>query len=168
MKIMDRMRAPGSLALYALAAFALVSGSNSIASSVTTLSGIESLTAQTPQLSIMRELVFHIDADHSGDISPGDTLTYAVTATNTGDVILSNVLLLDNLITPESGAKPCRAVDVDSSCKLTGTYRVTQADADAGRIISIDSASSDEIPTPVVLRGITPVVLNSGPLVGSL
>ena len=42
-----------------------------------------------------------------GDVSVGDTLTYTVTATNTGTANLTDVVVTDPLITPTGGTTPC-------------------------------------------------------------
>ncbi len=51
-------------------------------------------------LETLKELTSNADEDGSGTVSLGDTLTYTVTATNTGDVTLNNVVVSDSLITP--------------------------------------------------------------------
>lgn len=72
--------------------------------------------------------VLTIDADGSGTITPGDTLTYTITATNTGNATLTNVMVSDNKITPTGGTTPCATVPVGATCSLIGTYVVTAAE----------------------------------------
>ena len=55
-------------------------------------------------------------------------ITYTVTATNSGNTYLNNVIVTDPLLTPP-------AIPVlfwlGETCVLTGTYTITQADLDA-------------------------------------
>ncbi len=104
-------------------------------------------TGQTPDLALVKPTPTNADEDGSGDISVGDTLTYTVTATNSGTVTLNNVIVSDNLISPSSNT--CATLNVGATCVLTGTYTVTQADVDAGSITNNASVISDEVTTPV-------------------
>ncbi|NUO78410.1 MAG: DUF11 domain-containing protein, partial [Lysobacter sp.] len=90
--------------------------------------------ATTPALSSVKTMTANADEDGNGAVSVGDTLTYTVTVTNTGNVSLTDVVVTDNKITPASIT--CATVDPAANCVLTGTYRVTQADADAGRVLN--------------------------------
>ena len=67
-------------------------------------------------------------------MSVGDTLTYTVTATNTGTANLTNVTVTDNKITPTGGTTPCALVAPGGTCTLVGTYVVSAADITAGQI----------------------------------
>ncbi len=104
-------------------------------------------TVQTPELSLVKPAPVNADQDGSGDISVGDTLTYTVTATNSGTITLSNVVVSDALITPNSNT--CPTLAVGATCVLTGTYTVTQADVDNGTITNNASVASTEVTTPV-------------------
>ena len=85
-----------------------------------------------------------VDADGSGDVSVGDTLTYTITATNSGNVNLTNVVVTDSLITPTGGTTPCALVAPGGTCTLIGTYVVTTADVTAGSIFNTATADSVE------------------------
>jgi uncharacterized repeat protein (TIGR01451 family)/fimbrial isopeptide formation D2 family protein len=80
----------------------------------------------------------------SGEVSTGDTLTYSVTATNTGNVALSDVTIDDPLITPSHIV--CASVAPGGECTLTGTYVVTQADTDAGTVDNIATITAQPGP----------------------
>jgi len=97
------------------------------------------------------------DEDGSGTVSLGDTLTYTVTATNTGSVTLENVVVSDSLITPATAS--CAMLAQQESCVLEGTYTVTQADVDAGEIVNAASADSDQT-DPLETEVTTPVPQN--------
>ena len=53
----------------------------------------ESVTVPTPGLVVDKVLTSNADEDGSGDVSVGDTLTYTITATNTGTANLTNVVV---------------------------------------------------------------------------
>ncbi|MEG3791275.1 OmpA family protein, partial [Lysobacter sp. CCNWLW3] len=89
---------------------------------------------QTPALSSVKAMTGNADEDGNGAVSLGDTLTYTVTVTNTGNVTLTDVVVTDNKIAPNTIA--CASVAPAGTCVLTGTYRVTQADVDAGSVLN--------------------------------
>ncbi|KRD76970.1 hypothetical protein ASE43_07235 [Lysobacter sp. Root983] len=89
---------------------------------------------QTPALTSVKAMTANADEDGSGTVTVGDTLTYAVTMTNTGNVSLADVVVTDNKITPNTIT--CASVAPAGTCVLTGTYRVTQTDADAGNVVN--------------------------------
>ncbi|NCA71969.1 MAG: DUF11 domain-containing protein, partial [Sphingobacteriia bacterium] len=93
--------------------------------------------AQGPELTLEKVL-----SDAPEPIALDSVLTYTVTATNTGNVTLTNVVVSDSLITPAS--ETCASVAVGETCVLTGTYRVTQTDVDAGQVVNTAIADSDE------------------------
>jgi len=59
----------------------------------------------------------------------GEVLSYTITATNTGKVTLSNVIITDAKLTPSTAT--CDTLAPGGTCVLTGTYVVAQADMDA-------------------------------------
>ena len=102
----------------------------------------------------MKTLSANADEDGSSSVSIGDTLTYTIVATNTGNAAQTNFVVTDNLITPNSNT--CATVAVGGTCTLTGTYVATAADA-GGDIVNTASVVSDEVPTPVTDTVTTPV-----------
>ena len=107
-----------------------------------------------PALDIVKTLTNNADEDSSGTVSIGDTLTYEIVVTNSGNFDQNNVVVTDNLITPNSNT--CATVAVGGTCTLTGTYVVTMADA-GGNVVNTASAESDEVTTPVTDSVTTPV-----------
>ncbi|HRQ64033.1 MAG TPA: hypothetical protein PKZ76_04080, partial [Xanthomonadaceae bacterium] len=87
-------------------------------------------------------------------IVEGTVLTYTITATNTGNVPLSNVVVSDPILTPNSAN--CPSVPVAGTCVLVGTYTVTAADVTAGSISNTGTGNSDET-DPVDDTVVTPV-----------
>ena len=89
--------------------------------------------AENPAIDALKELTGNADEDTSGTVSVGDTLTYTITATNIGDVTLSNVTVDDDLTGTVDA--PCAAsLAPGGSCSVALQYVVTQADVDAGQI----------------------------------
>ena len=107
-----------------------------------------------PAIDLVKSLTSNADEDGSSSVSIGDTLTYTIVATNTGNAAQTNFVVTDNLITPSSNT--CATVAVGGTCTLTGTYIVTAADA-GGDIVNTASVVSDEVPTPVTDTVTTPV-----------
>ena len=96
---------------------------------------------QDASLSVDKSLTGNADEDQSGDVTLNDTLTYTITATNSGNVTLNNVTVSDDLT---GDSTSCASVAPGGTCVLTVTYVVSQADVDAGVIINIGTADSDE------------------------
>ena len=110
-----------------------------------------------PALDIVKTLTNNADEDSSSSVSIGDTLTYTIVATNSGNITQNNVDVTDNLITPNSNT--CASVAVGATCTLTGDYVVTMTDA-GGDVVNTASAESDEVTTPVTDTVTTPVDLS--------
>jgi uncharacterized repeat protein (TIGR01451 family) len=106
-------------------------------------------------LAIAKSEPVNNDADGSGSISVGDTLTYVITATNTGTVSQTNVVVTDVLIDPTS--ETCVSLAPGADCVLTGTLLVTQAQIDSGNIENEASVSSDALPGPLSDSVNTPI-----------
>ncbi len=110
---------------------------------------------QVKTMSVAKALSSNADQDSSSSITLGDTLTYSVTATNTGTVTQTGVHVTDSKITPAS--KICSTLAPNATCILTGTYTVTQADVDAGTIGNTGTLTSDIITAPQTSVVNTPV-----------
>ncbi|RKQ71151.1 putative repeat protein (TIGR01451 family) [Litorimonas taeanensis] len=108
-----------------------------------------------PAMSVSKSQPTNSDEDGSGTISLGDTLTYMITATNTGKTTLNNLTITDSLTTPNS--KVCASVIADRTCTLIGTYTVTEADVAAGSITNTGQGVSDELPTPTADTVVTQI-----------
>jgi uncharacterized repeat protein (TIGR01451 family) len=104
---------------------------------------------QASRLALTKEVTANKDEDKSGFVSPGDTLTYSVTAKNTGNTTLTNVQVADTKITPAS--KSCPSVAPGKACVLKGTYKVTKADLVAKNIENRATATSDQLVASVAV-----------------
>ena len=110
--------------------------------------------APAPAMTVTKLLAGSADNDASGSVTPGDRLDYSVTARNTGNLPLGNVVVSDNHFT---AINTCASVPVNGTCVLTGSYVVQASDASAGSVTNIGSASSTQIPGPITSSVNTPV-----------
>lgn len=118
----------------------------------------DSSTTALPALSLLtirKENTQHTDADGNGFVSPGDRLTYTITATNAGNTTLTNVAVRDDLIDPAEAF--CASLAPAATCVLTGSLTVTLDDAQNGSIENTAEALSDQTPVAVVARLDVPV-----------
>ena len=109
-----------------------------------------------PALTIVKSAPTNADEDGSTTVSIGDTLTYTITVTNSGNIDQNNVVVSDPMLVNNS-TNSCTTVAVGATCTLTGDYVVTMAD-EGGDIVNTASAQSDEVTTPVTDTVTTPVV----------
>ena len=116
---------------------------------------------QTSSLIIAKADPVNNDVDASGDVSLNDVLTYTVTATNTGTLTQTNVVVTDALISPTTAT--CPSLAPGDTCVLTGTLTVDQTQVDAGTIANTAEVVSDAQPTPLN-AGVTTDVAQSSEL----
>ena len=95
--------------------------------------------------------VAHQDADDSGDVTLGDELNYTATATNSGNLTLSDVAVRDLLVS--TGGNGCATLALGAACELTVSYTVTQADVDAGQVVNTATATATDV--TAVTRSLT-------------
>jgi len=107
----------------------------------------------SPAMSVKVALASFTDSDLSGNVTPGDTLFYNVTAKNTGNTQLTNVQVNDGSAVPSN----CTPVPVGGTCVLSISYVVQAADASVGFVNNTGSATSTEVPGPVTNTLTTPV-----------
>jgi len=96
-----------------------------------------------PAMTLVKSLAANADEDGSGDVTVGDTLSYSAVATNTGNSVLTNLVVSDPMLTPDTIS--CAAVAPQATCVLNGTYVVTPADVAAGGIVNTATADSDQL-----------------------
>ena len=95
-----------------------------------------------PALTVTLAEPVHGDVDGSGDVTLGDTLSYQATASNSGNVPLTEVTVSAALV--GSAAVSCATLGLGESCTWTGTYTVEQADVDAGEVENTATADAAE------------------------
>ena len=136
--------------------------------------------ASNAKPTLSKALTSNADEDKTSTITVGDTLTYTVTLLNDGDVTITDTTITDDKISPSSAS--CSSVAVNGTCVLTGTYKVTQADVDAGKVTNnaestsknpagttlTRQASNEEAITQSAAQTLTKVVTSKTGTAGSL
>jgi uncharacterized repeat protein (TIGR01451 family) len=97
------------------------------------------ITVTNPALTLTKTLTGNDDADDSTTVTEGDTLTYQLVATNSGDVVLTGVEITDELT---ADTMVCSVVHANATCMLSVTYVVTEADAVVGQVVNSAIASA--------------------------
>lgn len=94
-----------------------------------------------PAISIVKSA----SADLSSPSKPGDIITYSFLITNTGNVTLSDVVLNDPLDGLVLTVKTIATLlpGESNAVTLTGTYAITQADIEAGKVINQATVEGD-------------------------
>ena len=82
---------------------------------------------QKPQA---KKLAAHLDKDDDGQISAGDILSFEVILLNDGDITHSGVVRTIRFL------HPLRPARLAATARSKGTYKVTQADVDAGSFVN--------------------------------
>jgi uncharacterized repeat protein (TIGR01451 family) len=86
--------------------------------------------AGAPALTLVKTGTLNTGPD--GVANPGDTITYAFTVTNTGNVTLTNVTITDPGVTMSGGPIATLAPGASNSTTFTATRTLTQANINAG------------------------------------
>jgi uncharacterized repeat protein (TIGR01451 family) len=122
---------------------ATASGTPPVGAAVTDLSDDDTITGSdptvapltpAPRIALLKTITGIVDTNGSGTQNAGDTVNYAFTVRNTGNVTLTNVTVVDAdpLVTVTGG--PIASLNpgqVDAST-FTASHTLTQADMDAG------------------------------------
>ncbi|MFE7466568.1 hypothetical protein ACFU6R_21030 [Streptomyces sp. NPDC057499] len=89
---------------------------------------------------VASELSLHLtkSVDDSRVYRPGDRVTYTYTVTNTSRVTLTGIGVTDDLVPDVTCAATTLPPGASTTC--TGTYTVTQADADRGEVVNVAAA----------------------------
>lgn len=82
-----------------------------------------------------------VSDDNGGDVSLGDKLTYSFQVTNTGNLTLHTVSVVDPMPGLSAITCPKTTLAPGESMPCTATYTVTQADVDAGQVDNTATAS---------------------------
>lgn len=87
---------------------------------------------QTNSFDFTKSAAAPVDANKNGRIDAGDTIGYSFKFTNTGTTTLNNLSVADNLVPTVVCSRT--TIGPGDSVTCTGTYTITQADMDAGKV----------------------------------
>src|SRR5699024_3598036 len=88
-------------------------------------------------------------ADTEGPVDVGDSIGYAITATNTGNVSLADVQVQDEML-PDLVCDPETPVELapGAAVECTGTYEVTEDDVGEDAVVNVATASATDPTDP--------------------
>jgi uncharacterized repeat protein (TIGR01451 family) len=97
----------------------------------------------TSSISLEKSSVIN-DQNNDGLAQPGETIEYSFTVTNTGTTTLTNITLIDTLVSVNGGPITTLNPGDTDSATFTATYTITQADIDAGSITNTATANGTD------------------------
>ena len=109
----------------------LVSAQDPDGTTVTDSDMNDQLLPQDPDISLLKTGAFQ-DENGDGFGQPGETITYAFTVTNTGNVTLTDVTIIDPLVTIIGTPIAVLSPGQSNSTAFTGIYTISQIDIDNG------------------------------------
>ena len=95
-----------------------------------------------PELRIFKTGVF-IDVNADGLAQVGETIQYTFDVTNTGNVTITGITVIDPIV-PVIGGPIDLAPGQTDSATFTATYVLTQADIDAGNVTNVATAEGND------------------------
>jgi len=98
---------------------------------------------QTPNIIVLKVDTFN-DENQDGIFQAGETIGYAFTVTNTGNVTLTNITVTDPLVTVTGGPLASLAPGASDSETFTASYTITQDDIDAGSFSNTATVSAED------------------------
>jgi uncharacterized repeat protein (TIGR01451 family)/LPXTG-motif cell wall-anchored protein len=111
----------------------------SIGGQVTSEDTNTSPLSQSPALTFTKTLTNNVDENRNGVTDTGDRLNWKLVATNTGNVTLFNVKLIDPLTLNEHN---CALVAPEGVCEVeTSTHTVTAAETTNGQVLNVATAT---------------------------
>ena len=116
---------------------------NTVTANATAVRGddpaVVSADAEVTTVAAAAELSVTKSADVTEDVKVGDTITYTVEVTNTGNVTVTDVALGDTMVTVEENGF---SLAPGETKEISYKYTVTQADVDAGEIANTVTVSA--------------------------
>jgi uncharacterized repeat protein (TIGR01451 family) len=128
-----------------------------VATATTTVGGLpitdtdpETIPAlQSPSLSLLK-LGTYVDTDNNGFTNAGDQITYVFVVTNTGNVTISNIVIVDPLVAVVGGPILVLAPGASDNTTFTAVYTITAADITAGSFLNTAWATGTSPLVPVI------------------
>ncbi|MDN5667171.1 MAG: LPXTG cell wall anchor domain-containing protein [Renibacterium salmoninarum] len=106
---------------------------------------------RTTGLAFEKKIAGTQDVNADGRLAVGDQIDYVFTVRNTGNVKLTGVAVLDQMLVDAGVSISCPATELDpgQSIDCTAAYRISQSDANAGSVKNTAHAEAKQGETPV-------------------
>ena len=96
---------------------------------------------QDPSIALIKIGTFN-DENMDGCTNIGETISYEFTVINTGNVTLTNVIILDPLVTVIGGPISSLEIGISDATTFTASYSITQLDIENGEVINQATAEA--------------------------
>ncbi|WP_159085967.1 gliding motility-associated C-terminal domain-containing protein [Flavobacterium faecale] len=98
---------------------------------------------QNPSISLVKTGLFN-DTNKDGYAQVGEKIDYTFTVTNTGNVTITNIIVTDPMIATITGNPVTTLAPGATVATIKGTYTLTQADIDAGKVFNTALAKGQD------------------------
>ncbi len=102
-----------------------------------------------PAIELVKSVANIEDTNDSGLVDAGDEITYAFTVTNTGNVPVRGVDVVDPMLEAAGIAITCSPTTLapgeKATCTVDGPYVITAADVRAGEVVNVAHATGEDI-----------------------
>lgn len=102
------------------------------------------LILQSSGIELIKSMVLSTDVNGNGYLDAGDTLDYAFTVTNTGNLALANVTVTDPLVAVTGGPITLAVGEVNSTA-FTATYTLVEADVTRSYVENTATVTGDAV-----------------------
>ena len=123
---------------------ATVEGTSPQGDGISAESSVATPVAHQPSIALTKTYDGYQDLENLGTLGAGDQLTFTLTITNDGDVMLSNVILTDTLdgaVVSNCTKMPYTMLNIGESFSCTVTYTVTILDVEARTVTNTAQVS---------------------------
>ena len=103
----------------------------------------ETTLNQKGSIALVKVGVFS-DTNNDGFAQVGEKINYSFTVTNTGNVTVTSIAITDTMLGLTIPNSPIASLAVGATTTLTGTYTITQADVDAGKVTNTALATGKD------------------------
>ncbi|WP_137754642.1 DUF7507 domain-containing protein [Agrococcus sp. SGAir0287] len=128
--------------------------------------------AIVPTAPVVAALAIEKSSDAGEVVSLGDEITYSFVLTNTGNVTIDDVVVIDDRLTAAGIGVTCEATSLapgeDTDCVADAAYVVTEADLLAGEVENTASAEGTDATGAPVASEPDSVIADTEPVVASL
>jgi len=98
------------------------------------------VVAPDPKLDLLKSAAAPVDRNGSGRIDAGDTIAFTFTVTNTGNVPMRGIRVVDPLVGEVTCDEVTLAPGASTPCRAVEPYVLTQDDIDAGTVHNVAHA----------------------------